>query len=86
MRKETLKSCMARDKAFLRDLYTGNNPLKNKRVLNDANDNQLDTLLSYLHYVVTGEIKINKINFDAIKPKVSFLRKIFEKKRVMLIF
>lgn len=69
MKKETLKNCMVRDKAFLRNLYVGNNPLKNKRVLNGANDNQLNTLIAYLHYLVIGDIKISKLNFEAIKKK-----------------
>lgn len=84
MKKETLKNCMVRDKAFLRDLYANNNPLKNRRVINGANDNQLNTLIAYLHYLVTGEIKINKTNFESIKGKISFLRKNVQKRATFL--
>lgn len=80
MKKETLKSYMVRDKAFLRALYVSDNILKNKRLLNGASDIQLNTLLGYLHFLTTGEIKINKKNFDAIKPKIKYLRKNVETK------
>lgn len=86
MRKEMLKSCMVRDKPFLRALYVNNNVLKNRRVLNGANDAQLNTLISYLHYLTTGEIKINKKNFEVIKKKISLLRKTVEKKKTTSIY
>lgn len=63
---------MVRDKGFLKDLYTGYNVLKNRRVLNGADDIQLNTIISYLHYLVNGEIKIDKKNFEAIKKKFKY--------------
>jgi len=64
---EQMKSLLIRDKSFLKSLYEGSNPLKNKRVLNSSNDCQLDTLLKYLHFVANGIIKIKEGNFDQIR-------------------
>jgi len=64
---EQMKSLLIRDKAFLKSLYDGPNPLKNKRILNSSNDCQIDTLIKYLHFVANGIIKIKKENFDQIK-------------------
>jgi hypothetical protein len=65
--REQMKTLLMRDKAFLKSLYEGSNPLKNKRILNSSNDSQLDTLIKYLHFVANGIIKIKKENFEAIK-------------------
>ena len=66
MNKEQMKSLLIKDKSFLRSLYDGPNPLKNKKVLNSANDSQLNTLIRYLHFVTSGQIKIKKENFEKI--------------------
>jgi hypothetical protein len=66
---EQMKSLLIRDKGFLKLLYEGSNPLKNKRVLNSSNDCQIDTLLKYIHFVANGIIKIKKENFDQIKEE-----------------
>lgn len=59
---------MIRDKAFLRDIYSGDNVLKNKRVLNGANDSEINTLIAYIHYTVNGDIKINKRTLKPYNP------------------
>jgi hypothetical protein len=43
MNKEQMKTLLIKDKEFLRTLYDGTNPLKNRRLLNIANDSQLNT-------------------------------------------
>ena len=45
MNKESVKQCLVRDKAFLRELYESNNPVKTKSVLNAASDIKLATLI-----------------------------------------
>ena len=60
MNKEQLKSYLIRDKGFLKQLYEGPNPLKNKKVLTCADDSELNTLIKYLHYLSNGEIKMKK--------------------------
>jgi hypothetical protein len=66
----------------LRSLYDGPNPLKNKRILNAANDSQLNTLIRYLHFVTTGQIKIKKENFDILQQnkKLQLIKQKVEKK------
>jgi hypothetical protein len=84
---EQMKNLLLRDKAFLKSLYEGPNPLKNRRVLNSANDSQLNTLLKYLNCVCNGQIKIKKENFELISSakKVSALKKIDSKAKLSQI-
>jgi len=80
--KEQLKSRLVHDKAFLRALYVGPNPLKNRRLIFAATDSQLDTLIKFIFYVCNGEISIDTSDFQAIKKKkkLSFLKRNFEDK------
>lgn len=75
MNKSILKSQLVRDKEFLRQIYSGPNLIKNKRVLTSASDNELNTLLRYLFFVTNGDIQINAENFAQIKKmkKISLL-------------
>jgi hypothetical protein len=78
--KERLKSRLVRDKGFLRALYEGPNPLKNRRLILAAADSQLETLIKFIFYVCNGEISIDTADFQVIKKKrkLSFLKKNFE--------
>jgi hypothetical protein len=82
MNKETVKSYLIRDKAFLRDLYEGENSVKNNRILTFASDVKLNTLIRFLHLLSNGEIKIKKDNFEILQKhkKLSLLKKTVEKK------
>jgi hypothetical protein len=84
--KEQLKSRLVRDKAFLRALYEGPNPLKNRRLIFAAADTQLDTLIKFIFYVCNGKISIDATDFQAIKKKrkLSFLKKNFEDERKVM--
>lgn len=64
---DTLKSLLIRDKQFLKNLYDGPNILKNKRILISSNDNEINTLIKYLHFVTNGKIIINQENFREIE-------------------
>lgn len=80
MNEELLKAMLIRDKGFLYSLYEGPNILKNKRVLINANDSQLNTLLRYLHFVASGKIPITKLNFEKITfPKLKLIKRTVEK-------
>lgn len=87
MKQELLKSYLLRDKGFLKELYTGPNPLKNNRILINASDSQLNTLIFYLHFLAKGEIKISKQNFDVVQKlkKVTVLKKSVETKKNTLV-
>lgn len=81
--RETLKSYLIRDKAFLRSLFTGSNTLKNRRLILAANEGEIDTLIKYLHYLVNGKIKISASSFQGIQKsrKLAYLRKTFESRK-----
>jgi hypothetical protein len=82
MNKEQMKSYLIRDKGFLKQLYEGLDPKKNKKVLNNADDSELNTLIKYLHFLTNGEIKMKKECFKQIEEskKLKILRKTIEKK------
>jgi hypothetical protein len=82
MDKDTLKSYLIRDKAFLRELYEGQDRVKNIRVLNFASDVKLNTLIRFLHFLSNGEIKMKKENFEILQKnkKVALLKRYVEKK------
>ncbi len=86
MNKEQLKSYLLRDKGFLKNLYEGPNPLKNKKVLTSAEDTELNTLIKYLHFLSNGEIKMKKECFQTIQEshKLNYIRKGVEKKSKVL--
>jgi hypothetical protein len=86
MNKEQMKSYLVRDKGFLKELYEGFNPQKNKKVLNSADDSELNTLIKYLHFLSNGEIKMKKESFKQIEEshKLKILRKTVEKKTKVL--
>lgn len=80
MSEDILKAMLIRDKGFLYSLYEGPNILKNKRILLNASDSQLNTLLRYLHFVASGKIPIKKANFEKIPPsKLKLIKKQLEK-------
>ena len=78
MNRENVKSCLVRDKAFLRELYESNNSQKIKRLLISASDLKLNTVIKFLHFLSNGEIKIKKQNFDALVTykRFRFLKKV----------
>ncbi len=82
MNKETMKSYLIRDKGFLKELYEGNDRVKNNKTLNSASDVKLNTLIRFLHFLSNGEIKIKKENFEILQShkKVGVLKRNVEKK------
>ena len=82
MNKEVVKQNLVRDKAFLRELYESKSPLNVKQILNFASDTKLNTLLKFLHFLATGEIRIKKANFDVIKShkRLHYIKKHVESK------
>ena len=84
MSHEQFKSILQRDKQFLKELFESNSVSKSKNILSFASDAELNTLIKYIHYVSSGEIKIKKNNFDAIGHRIlAFIRKNFEKKSAL---
>ena len=84
MNKEVFKRYLVRDKAFLRDLYEGENKFKNNRLLNSASDTKLNTLIQFLHKLSIGEIKIKK-NFEIVQSskKINVIKRHVEKKAAL---
>lgn len=76
MNQDQLKLLLVRDKVFLKRLFSGPNYLKNRDILNAAEDNELNTLIKYLHFVANGEIPITKKNFTELQKqkKINYIR------------
>ena len=82
LNKDILKSCLIRDKGFLKELYQEPNFAQNRKILQSADDTELNTLIKYLHFLSNGEIPTKKVNFEAIKEskKQALITKKVEKK------
>ena len=82
LNKDVLKSCLIRDKGFLKELYQEPEFAKIRKTLQTADDTELNTLIKYLHFLLNGEIPMKKINFQAIKEskKQALITKKVEKK------
>lgn len=82
MNEEKLKPLLIRDKGFFRELYSGPNALKNKRILFSADDSKLNTLIKYLHFLTNGQIDIPEDQFEKIESskKIKFIQKMVEKR------
>jgi len=81
MSNEQFKSQLIRDKLFLKELYESNSASKSKNILYFATDVQIATLIKYIHLVSNGEIKIKKLNFEALRNHhLGLIKKNFEKK------
>lgn len=79
--KEEMKSLLVRDKGFLKELYEGENFRKNKNLILFASENQLDTLIKFLHFLSTGQIKMKKENFNKLTiRKLNLIKRNVEKK------
>ena len=81
MSHEQFKTYLQRDKIFLKELFESNSVAKSKNLLSFASDGELATLIKYIHFVASGEIKIKKQNFDSLGNRIfALIRKHFEKK------
>jgi len=81
MTPETFKPVLERDKVFLEELYSSQSAPNTKRLLNNASDRKLDTIIRLLHFISTGSIKIKREHFDEMPKRcVNLMRKSFEKK------
>lgn len=67
--QDQLKSYLIRDKAFLQSLYRGDNYLKNKRVIQSANETELNTLIKFIYCVCNGFITIDTTDYEVIKKR-----------------
>jgi hypothetical protein len=76
-----MKSLLIRDKQFLRELCEDQDFQKKKRILNAANDSEINTLIWFLHYLSTGEIRLKKEHFEGITThKISLIKQKVESK------
>lgn len=86
MNEDQLKLLLVRDKVFLKRLYEGPNILKNKDILQSAEDSELNTLIKYLHFVSNGKISITKDNFHVLvkHKKLTIIRQNVESKTKLI--
>jgi hypothetical protein len=82
LNKDVLKSCLIRDKGFLKELYEQSECIKNRKKIHTADDAELNTLIKFLHFLSNGEIPMKKNNFQTIKEnkKLRLITKNVEKK------
>ena len=82
MNREQMKSYLLRDKGFLKQLHQSGNTLESKKLLQSAEDSELNTLIKFLHFLSNGEIKMKKENFEKVKEsnRLKLLTKEVEKK------
>lgn len=82
--KENVKNCLVRDKGFLKNLYNGDdsNALVKRRILNTADDSQLNTLIKVLYFLANGEIQMKKSHFEKLEnaKKIKLIQNCVEKK------
>ncbi len=74
-----LRSLMINHKAFLKNLYTGNN-LLNFKTIENANDRQINIVIRILHLIANGVIPMKAAQFKIVKGSKRFklLREKFE--------
>lgn len=81
MDPERVKPFLVRDKQFLEELYHSSSVPNSKRLLQNASDSKLKTLIIFLHLVSSGQIVIKKQNFEKIENKhFRLFRSYFDKK------
>ena len=82
MDKDSVKSQLVRDKEFLRQLYETTEDPRAKQILTFASDQQLNTLIKFLHFLSNGEISMKKENFEQISKarKIQVLKRFVESK------
>jgi len=86
MNKEIVRAQFIRDKVFLRNLYESNGNLARvKQILTFASDTELNTLIKFLHFLSSGDIRIKRDNFQILiqHNKLQVLKKAVEKKKAI---
>jgi len=76
-----IKSELLNVKGFLHKLYLSN-PRSNAVALNNASDQELDTLIKVLHLISNGKIHLRKQDFAILKKskRLNFLKNYVERK------
>jgi len=76
-----LKPLLIRDKDFLKSLYSAKSPVSAKNILIYSSDSKLNTLIKCIHMISSGQIKVKKENFDALKVRhINLIKTHFESK------
>ena len=81
MSRDQMKSLLLRDKEFLKELKTSDNVTRTKKILQNASDAKLNTLIRLINFICNGQIPIKKSNFEKVKSNhLNIIKKNFEKK------
>lgn len=81
MDPEHFKPILIRDKHFLEELYHSSSPSNSKRIIQNASDSKLKTLIIFLHLISSGAIQIKKENFNKLEKRhLKLFRTHFDKK------
>lgn len=74
MKEQILRKRLLKDKSFLYKIYSESGSKNIKEILAKATTFQINTILHYLHYVVTGKIPFPKENYDYIVKHKKIIR------------
>lgn len=81
MDTQRFKSMLLRDKLFLQEIYQSSSSAKIKQILHFASDIKIKTLITFLHLISSGQIPIQKENFEKLGNKhLKIFRAHFDKK------
>lgn len=84
MDRDRFKAILVRDREWLENLYGSSSIPNRRRLLVNASDAKLDTLVKFLHLISNGEIKMHKKNFEKLERRhLTFMKKNFEKKSAL---
>lgn len=67
MVSQKLKDDLHKNGEFFRKLYNAPNKHYRRKILTEATEKEIDTLISILHLIMTGVIPIKKALFESIK-------------------
>lgn len=74
MKEQILRKRLLKDKNFLYKIYSESNSKSIKELLAQASTFQINTILHYLHCVVTGKIPLPRENYDYVVNHKKIIR------------
>lgn len=75
MDQESLRDLLVLQQHFLKSLQEGN-PMFNRAIVQNANTQQKQTLISIFHYILSGEIPVEKESSEKLKSFSTLLQKV----------
>ena len=80
--KIALRNLMLQEKKFLSQIYTEKTPETAKKLIANANANELNVLIKICLFIAKGEIPLKRKNFENIKKVKKYLDRFDNKNTV----